>query len=136
LKIISKRSSIHFIKSDSLTFPRYLEESFELMQTEFESMEDYWQKKIDEEKAFYEDQLKVSETQFKELELRMKEYKEILESVELSKPDNKDNLYIIDEQRCLEEKVNEWEEEINQLKLQLKVLETAHEEEILTLVKK
>ena len=44
------------------------------MQTEFESMEDYWQKKIDEERVFYEEQLKVSESQFKELELSMNEH--------------------------------------------------------------
>ena len=106
------------------------------MQTEFESMEDYWQKKIDEERAFYEGQLKVNETQFKELEVRMKEYKEIFKNIESAKPDDKDNLYIIDEQRCLEEKVNEWEEEISHLKLKIEDLETAHEEEILALVKK
>ena len=92
------------------------------MQTEFESMEDYWQKKIDEERAFYEGQLKVNETQFKELEVRMKEYKEIFKNIESAKPDDKDNLYIIDEQRCLEEKVNEWEKEINHLKLQIEKL--------------
>jgi hypothetical protein len=44
------------------------------MQTEFESMEDYWQKKIDEERTCYEEQLKVSETYCNELELRMKEH--------------------------------------------------------------
>jgi hypothetical protein len=37
------------------------------MQTEFEYLEDYWQKKIDKERAFYEGQLKVNESQFKQL---------------------------------------------------------------------
>ena len=41
------------------------------MQSEFESMEDYWQGKMSEERAFYEDQVKVNESQFKELEMRM-----------------------------------------------------------------
>jgi hypothetical protein len=59
-----------------------------------------------------------------------------LESIESSKPDDVENLYIIDEQRCLEDKENEWEEEINQLKLQIENLETAHKEEILALVNK
>ena len=35
-----------------------LEESLELMQGEFESMEDYWQRKLEEERVFYEEQLR------------------------------------------------------------------------------
>merc|ERR1712168_1285246 len=50
---------------------KHLEESLELMKTEFDSMEDYWQKKIDDERLFYEEQLRISEDQFKELEVRM-----------------------------------------------------------------
>ena len=34
---------------------RHLEESLGLVQTEFESIEDYWQKKIDEEREFYKE---------------------------------------------------------------------------------
>eukprot|EP00090_Calanus_glacialis_P014347 TRINITY_DN23134_c0_g1_i14.p1 TRINITY_DN23134_c0_g1~~TRINITY_DN23134_c0_g1_i14.p1 ORF type:complete len:677 (-),score=207.88 TRINITY_DN23134_c0_g1_i14:108-2138(-) len=112
---------------------KHLEESLEMMQTEFESMEDYWQKKIDEERIFYEDQLKVSEDQFKELEVRMKEYEELLTNMESSKHEDSDRLYAIDEQRSLEESVNEWEEEISQLKLQLEEIEMNHEEDILAL---
>ena len=48
------------------------------MQSEFESMEDYWQGKMSEERTFYEDQVKVNESQFKELEMRMKEYEDLL----------------------------------------------------------
>jgi hypothetical protein len=103
------------------------------MQTEFESMEDYWQKKMDEERIFYEDQLKVSENQFRELEGRMKEYEELLRKIESSKHDDSDRLYSIDEQRSLEESVNEWEEEISQLKLQIEKIGTNHEEEVLAL---
>ena len=55
-----------------------LEESLELIREEFESMEDYWQKKLDDERSFYEEQLKISERQFKDLENRMKEYDEVL----------------------------------------------------------
>ena len=87
------------------------------MQTEFESMEDYWQKKIDEEREFYEEQIKVSESQFKELELRMKEYEDLLKTSQST--NDKDLLPSIDEQRSLEDEVNKWEEEINQLKLQI-----------------
>ena len=112
---------------------RHLEESLEMMQTEFESMEDYWQKKIDEERIFYEEQLKVSETQFKELEVRMKKYEELLTKMESSKHDDSDRLYAIDEQRSLEESVIEWEEEIGQLKLQIEEIEINHDEEVLAL---
>ena len=55
-----------------------LEESLELMQGEFESMEDYWQRKLEEERVFYEEQLRSSERQFSELEARMREYEELV----------------------------------------------------------
>ena len=96
-------------------------------------MEDYWQKKIQEDRIFYEEQLKVSENQFKELEVRMKEYEDLLTIMETSKHDDSDRLYAIDEQRSLEERVNEWEEEISQLKLHLEEIEMNNKEEILTL---
>ena len=112
-----------------------MEESFGLMQTEFESMEDYWQKNIDKERAFYEEQLTVSESQFKELELRMKEYEELLKSSKSTNDKDRLKLYAIDEQRSLEDEVNEWEEEINQLKLQIEEMKVDHEEEILNMEK-
>merc|ERR1712123_561015 len=77
---------------------KYLEESLELMQTEFESMEDYWEKKIGEERTFYEERLAVSENQFKELELRLKEYREMLNNMEASKLNGEDKLFAIEEQ--------------------------------------
>ena len=86
---------------------RHLEESLGLMQTEFESMQNYWQKKIDDERLFYEEQLKVSESQFKELELRMKEYEELLKSPQSTNDKDRLTLYAIDEQRSLEDEVNE-----------------------------
>ena len=104
-----------------------------MMQTEFESMEDYWQKKMDEERIFYEEQIQVSENQFKELETRMKEYEELLTNMEASKPEDSDRLYAIDEQRSLEESVNEWEDEISQQKLQIEEITMNHEEEVLAL---
>ena len=96
------------------------------MQSEFESMEDYWQGKMSEERAFYEDQVKVNESQFKELEMRMKEYEDllVLESTKTRQLDT------IEEDRNLEEKVTEWEEEISHLHSTLEQREAAHEEEI------
>jgi len=120
-------------KNKLLENNKHLEESLELIQSEFESMEDYWQKKIDGERMFYEEQIKVSENQFKELELRLKEYEELLSGVESAKLEESIKLYNIDEQASLEEKVNEWEKEIEELKMEIESMETVHEEELLAL---
>jgi hypothetical protein len=103
------------------------------MSSEFESMEDYWQKKIDEERKFYEEQLKSNEGQFKDLELEMKEYEDLIMAVEPKKNDEPERLSTIDETRSMEEEVNlliffkiyqlnlyqvnVWEEEISQTNL-------------------
>ena len=78
------------------------------MSSEFESLEDYWQKKMDEERKFYEKQLKSNEKQFEELDVKMKEYEDLLMTVEpkeneVSEPDR---LSTIDEKRSMEEEVN------------------------------
>ena len=78
------------------------------MSSEFESMEDYWQKKMDEERKFYEKQLKSNEKQFEELDMKIKDYEDLLMAVEpkqneLSEPDR---LSTIDEKRSMEEEVN------------------------------
>ena len=99
------------------------------MKEEFESMEDYWQNKLVDERKFYEEQLKTNDNQFKELENRMKEYDEELISLE------NDKLSTIDETSSLEYQVlkilsslllkkiilqvQEWEEEIALLRAQL-----------------
>ena len=104
------------------------------MQQEFESMEDYWQKKIEEERSLYESQLKMSESRFKDLETKMKDTEILLEIEESSKPCfDKSSLYIIDEQQYLEDQVNEWQEEINELKLHIEHLKESHEDQIVEL---
>jgi hypothetical protein len=57
-----------------------MEESLDLMRTEFESMEDYWQKKLEDERCFYEEQLRRNEDQFRDLEARMREYEVLLDN--------------------------------------------------------
>ena len=74
------------------------------MSSEFESLEDYWQNKMDEERKFYEKQLKSNEKQFEELDMKIKDYEDLLMAVEpkqneLSEPDR---LSTIDEKRCME----------------------------------
>ena len=90
-------------------FPfRQLEESLELMSNEFESMEDYWQQKLDSERAFGEEQLKSSESQFRDLELRLREYEDLLVAADGNDSDHKSGmLATIDEDRDMEEKVSE-----------------------------
>ena len=82
-----------------------LEESLDMIREEFENMEDYWEKKLNDERSFYEEQLKMSETQFKELEQRLKEYDEVMmktsDSRELQTADD-DKLSTIEETFSLE----------------------------------
>ena len=87
---------------------RQLEESLELMSSEFESLEDYWQNKMDEERKFYEKQLKSNEKQFEELDVKMKDYEDLLMAVEPkeNQVSESDRLSTIDEKRSMEEEVN------------------------------
>ena len=76
------------------------------MSSEFESMEDYWQQKLDSERSFGEEQLKSSESQFRELEARLREYEDLLVAAEASDSEHKSGvLSTIEEDRDLEEKV-------------------------------
>ena len=94
------------MKFSPTIFSRQLEESLELMSNEFESMEDYWQQKLDSERSFGEEQLRSSESQFRELEARLREYEELL--VAGSDSEHKSGvLATIDEDRDMEEKVSE-----------------------------
>ena len=75
------------------------------MKDEFLSMEDYWQKKLVDERKFYEEQLKTSENQFKDLEVKMKEYDEELRCLEINTSTDKDQLSTIDERMSMEYQV-------------------------------
>ena len=99
------------MKFSPTIFSRQLEESLELMSNEFESMEDYWQQKLDSERSFGEEQLKSSESQFRELEARLREYEDLLVAAESSDSEHKSGvLSTIDEDRDMEEKVSESQE--------------------------
>merc|ERR1719410_2289381 len=101
-KLEQNNSELELSNNKLLEENKHLEESLELMQSEFESMEDYWQGKICDERRFYEDQVKVNESQFKELEVRMREYEDLL-SIESNKSaNNGGRLATIDEDRNLE----------------------------------
>ena len=78
------------------------------MSSEFESMEEYWQKKMDRERTFHEEQVKSNEKQFKELDMKMKDYEELLMAAEPEQNEvsESDRLSTIDEKRSMEEEVN------------------------------
>ena len=103
LKKISKLSK-NQLNSYSAIF-RQLEEGLEMMGSEFESMENYWQKKMNDERQLYESQLKMNEVQFKDLEVKMKEYEDMLMTIEPKHQIEADGLSTIDEKRDLEEQV-------------------------------
>ena len=101
-----------------------------MMGSEFESMEDYWQKKMNEERKLYESQIKMNELQFKDLEVKMKEYEDLLLTIEPKQQIEADGLSTIDEKRGLEEQVNIWEEEISQLKMEISRMRLSHRDEV------
>lgn len=117
-------------KTQLLKNNQQLQESLNLMNSEFESMENYWQDKLNDERKFYEGQLQENEEQFRELEVKMKEYEELL-----LRGDNKNNegmkfdgLSMIDEQREEEEQINVWEQEISNLKKEIENIKCEHEQ--------
>ena len=55
-----------------------LEDSLDLMRDEFEQMENYWQKKIEDERKFYDKQIEMEAVNFRELQQRILEYEERL----------------------------------------------------------
>ena len=93
-----------------------LEESLELMRHEFEEMENYWQKKIEDERSFYDQQIKLEEGHFRDLELKILEYDERF-SIDQTK-----NLFTIQEDECLEDEVAILEGELEELKDHMKKL--------------
>eukprot|EP00094_Tigriopus_californicus_P012704 TCALIF_12281-PA protein Name:"Similar to NINL Ninein-like protein (Homo sapiens)" AED:0.06 eAED:0.06 QI:7/0.87/0.70/0.94/0.87/0.94/17/222/1708 len=105
-----------------------LEESLELMRSEFENMEDYWQGKLDEERQFYENQLKTSDANFKDLEMKMREYEDLLMTSESVSNPEAEKLSTIAETVSLEGQVTDLETEILELKNQIEELTREKEE--------
>ena len=62
----------------------------------------FFQSKLDEERNFYEDQLRTSDQRFKELELKMKEYEEMLMNSDDVGKSFDDKLSTIEESASLE----------------------------------
>ena len=81
-----------------------LEESLDLMRQEFEEMENYWQGKIEEERAFFDKQIQSEETNFGSLELKILEYEQMLKMDDGQEQPH--DLYTIDEDDQMEHQVN------------------------------
>ncbi|CAB4060839.1 NINL [Lepeophtheirus salmonis] len=107
-----------------------LEESLELMKNEFENMEDYWQEKLDKERSFYENQLSLSDSNFKELEIKMKEYEELMMTTDGIANHDSDKLSTIAESVSLECQVTELEEELSDIRSRLREIESQKNQEI------
>ena len=73
-----------------------------MMRQEFEQMENYWQQKIEEERNFYDQQLRSSESTFTELEERIQDYEELLAAESEKSNNNAEELYTIEEDEHLE----------------------------------
>jgi len=128
--LLTEKEVLFMENKDLLEKNKQLEDGLEMMGSEFESMENYWEKKMNEERQLYESQLRMNEKQFKDLEVKMKEYEDLLMTIEPKNQIETDGLSTIDEKRDLEEKVNVWEEEISQLKMEINRMEEAHHEEV------
>ena len=93
---------------------RSLEDNLELMSREYESCEDYWQSKLNEERLLFDEDQRVSDDKFAELLQKMTE----LEDQFASQTDkNNGRLSPIDEKCHLESQYNELENEMEELKV-------------------
>ena len=71
---------------------------------EYEKCEDYWAKKLDEERHLYDQEQKLSDEKFSELMSKIREYEEMLGAQEDSTADS-DRLSTIEERGSLEKQV-------------------------------
>lgn len=96
-----------------------MESSLDLMRKEFDSLEDYWQGKVNEERVLFEDEQRVNEDKFNDLLQKMLEYEEQFSS-QMKKedaPEERDpRLSPIEERDFLEQQYLDLEEELNGLK--------------------
>jgi len=101
-----------------------------MMSCEFQSLEDYWQKKIEDERNFYTNQLSENETQFYDLESKIKEYEQLMLLINQKQKRSPYKLSPIEEQQIMEDEVNMLQEEIVRLKKSQSDMSVNHREEI------
>lgn len=93
-----------------------MESTLDLMRKEFESLEDYWQGKLNEERVLFEEEQRVNDEKFNDLLQKMLEYEEQFSTT--MKKDERDSgrLSPIEEKDILEQQYMDLEEELNGLK--------------------
>lgn len=96
-----------------------MESSLDLMRKEFDSLEDYWQGKLNEERVLFEEEQRVNDDKFNDLLQKMMEYEEQFSSTmkKDGQPEERDpRLSPIEERGFLEQQYMDLEEELNGLK--------------------
>jgi len=96
-----------------------LESSLELLRIEYENCEEYWHGKLQEERDIYD-----------QLAMKIKEYEELLVLQAESDSDVDSKLSPIEERGSLEQQVNEYMEEVVELKNELDSVKTERMSEI------
>ncbi|XP_039284024.1 blastoderm-specific protein 25D [Nilaparvata lugens] len=106
-----------------------LETSLDLMRIEYEKCEDYWQSKLDEERRIFDQEQKLSDSKFAELESKILEYAELYGSENDHKPiDNR--LPTIEEKYSLERQFIDLEEEFEEFRKRAEAELSARDREI------
>lgn len=94
-----------------------MESSLDLMRKEFDSLEDYWQGKLNEERVLFEDEQRINDDKFNDLLQKMMEYEDQFASTMKKDEGERDpRLSPIEEKGFLEQQYMDLEEELNGLK--------------------
>ncbi|XP_045033460.1 ninein isoform X2 [Daphnia magna] len=110
---------------------RDLESRLDMLRTEFDRLDDYWQAKLEEEREIYDQERDSTDEKFRSLELKIKEYEELLGQGDTS---STSSLSTIEERANWEKQLNDLEEEseaqikqIAQLEAQLEQMQNEKE---------
>ncbi|XP_057374956.1 ninein-like isoform X2 [Daphnia carinata] len=87
---------------------RDLESRLDMLRTEFDRLDDYWQSKLDEEREIYDQERDSTDEKFRSLEMKIKEYEELLGQGDTS---STSSLSTIEERANWEKQLNDLEEE-------------------------
>ncbi|KAF4528374.1 hypothetical protein B566_EDAN016936, partial [Ephemera danica] len=124
-KPISEKGEIQVLRDRVVE----LEASLEQMREEYEHCEDYWQGKLDDERKLYEQEQAATDERFSELELKIREYEDLLcqEQGGASGGTSNGRLSPIAESLVLEKQVTDLEDECTALQQQLNSLTMEYE---------
>ncbi|EFX84463.1 hypothetical protein DAPPUDRAFT_222984 [Daphnia pulex] len=104
---------------------RDLESRLDMLRTEFDRLDEYWQSKLDEEREIYDQERDSTDEKFRSLELKIKEYEELLGQGDNS---STSSLSTIEERANWEKQLNDLEEESEAQIKQIALLESQLEQ--------